>query len=566
VNIQPKTDRKGRPKYVSGKQPGWNQKSRRWTGIDGKITSHEKVMRWYASQGQSKPEDAFGGTVERRGENTYALTFPTPITSSFEIVEATMAGAEKGPFGGLANILQAVLKPSVIPLKKRPPDWMPTQVSARMRLSEHYFATEGDASNICSAPIEILAGKPRSVIVESPNAKHRAEVESFLQRIRIDEVIPEIWSSMRVYGQAYPYEIVEGEKFNLQGVLCLSPQNVHRGWDWSYTLSSDMIDKPEWNEELIESHFPDMMYQQMIQHWNDTSPKTMAGLPLDKNYIAHISDRVYMPWWRYAMPMLSLGFRDLTSRTIQEDAIRAVTEGHRYQLWVFKLGSENIPPMPDEVTALKNVLGTMVTERTGTLVWKNPLEIEVHVPKGLDVLMVSGYLDFLTRQFFRKMGFTPRLLTGEAPGVLGGEASGAAGGAKPEIDVQLYLERCRAQEAKIMAWLWSLVDKYLRGTGKPTKDMAKTTFKLAPTDIEMAARIEAIFGPAYRDGVLSERTYLEQMGRNLETEIERKREAKPARDEGLFNPPATFAQQVVNPAGQVEKEVAQTEVETTGTE
>jgi len=285
-------------------------------------------------------------------------------------------------------------------------------------------------------------------------------------------------------------------------------------------------------------------------------------LDMPQDIMRSIHDKGFS-WYLYTMPMLSLGFRDLTSRIVHEDAVRAVTEGYKYQLWTFLLGDADHPPLPSEVSALQSVLGGAVIERSGYLVWRNPLKVEVHVPQGLDTLIGKDYLGYLTRQFFRKMGITPRVMSGEAPGTLGSETSGGGGGDVASIDVQLYMERVRFQEKRrIMAWLMYLIEKWVRGTSKTgIKALPKTSVRFSLTDLEMSAKVKDIFGPMYRDGASSVRTYLRAGGLQYENELANKREEQDARTEGLFNPPATFAQMVVGPQGQPQatKTVEQTE-------
>ena len=154
------------------------------------------------------------------------------------------------------------------------------------------------------------------------------------------------------------------------------------------------------------------------------------------------------------------------------------------------------------------------------------------------------------------MGVTSRVLSGEAPGTLGSNTGGGAGGDVAALDVSLYMERVRFQEQRIMSWLKYLVEKWLRQNAKAgIKDLKDVQLHFPLTDFEMESRVKNIFGPMYREGPLSATTYLKTANLRWDNEKVNKESEKDAREAGMLNPPASFAQMVVNQAGQNIKEV-----------
>lgn len=535
------------PTYQHGVSAGWNERSKRWTSREGRITSYGKVLEENAGQ------NAFGVFIPKAFNTTPAAN----AFGKFEVYSSNLVDPDSlksdAPMSGLANILTAALHLSDTPEKKRPANYMMPQVRSRMQLAEHFYQTDGDPTNVCDVPVELLA---RDLVVECPEVALRKDIEEFIADNALGEMVGELWRTMRVYGQAFPFEAWQGKE--LQTVINLKPLYVHVGYNWGYALDSELVGEKSWTEDLIESRLPPAMHRALIRHWNDNPPPEGfginfgSGMPLNGDVLKPIRDREFN-WARYSMPMLSRGFRDLTDRTIYEDSMRALVEGHRYQLWVFKLGDKDHPPMPQEITALNNVLGGISGERTGTLVWRNPLEAEILVPVGLDKMAGNSYHAELTKSFFRKMGITSQVVSGEIPGTLG-----IAGGGRgnTSIDVQIYIERARYQADQVTRWVEYLVKKWAEKNSKAVKPLKGLHIRFAPTQLEQESKIAAVMLPMYEAGVLSIHTLHSMAGLNYETETAHKKDEQKSID--VYKPPATFAQTVVSPSGETTKEVSQT--------
>jgi len=538
------------PRYISGKQAGFNPKSGRWTGLDGKMTSKARAIESNIKSDFSGKDD-FGGRVE------IPLWNNTPISNEFgrfEVISSPLNAEvdEKTPYNGLQNVLKAALQLATDPDKKRPANYMLPQVQTRMRLAEHFYQTEGDATNVCDVPIELIS---RKLIVHCPDTELREDIEGFLADNGIEEVVSELWRTMRVYGQAFPHEAWDETDKNKVTILNLYPLHVHVGYNWGFALGSEYVGENAWSKELIETRMPPALHRPLLRHWNENPPPyDGAGMPLDGTMLRPIRDRDFN-WTRYSMPMLSRGFRDLTSRIVHEDAIRAVTEGYKYQLWVFSLGDADHMPLPAQLNALRNNLSGINVNRTGMLVWWNaPLNVNVYAPTGLDTLMGGNYLSYLTKQFFRKMGITAEVVSGEMPGILGG--TGGRGGAG-DLDVMIYIERARYQADQVTRWVEYLVKKWANRTFRAKKPLAKLRIQFAPNILEMEKRVEKVFMPMYEGGALSLRTLQSAAGLTYESELSNKEEESKKKD--LWVPPATFSQTVVGPEGDVTKEVSQTQ-------
>ena len=561
------------PKFIANQQAGYDAPSKHWRTRDGKYATKNRAIE----ENNLTSKEGFGGGTK--------FHFPAPITNNFEVLEASMSSlADGSPFSGLAGVLKASLgsvegyaekaqttldrmweryqaKPAdeknriaavqgfdKAPETKPMANYMPTQMLTRMNLAEHYWNTDGDAMNVCETPIEILT---RDVDVICPDRSLRRDIEDFRDQYHLVERMAELWSVMREYGQSYPFEVWSESGKELVDIVPLPPKHVHIGYNWAYGLSSMMVGQDEWTEALLQAVFPPAMFRILQRHWNDSpiaTPGQGAFLPGDN--LRPIFDK-QRSWARYSMPMLSRGFRELVSRTVYEDSVRALVEGMRYQLWVIKVGDADHPPLPQEIAAVKDMLNAMSGEATGMFVWRDsPLQVEVHIPKGLDQMIGNDYGGVMTKQFFRKMGITAEVISGETPGMLGGSGGrGGSGGAKGDIDVQIYIERARYQASQVTSWAEYLVRKWASLNSKyAQKNIQKIRLPFKPTVIEMENRVKNVFGPMYRDGALSHRDYVAAAGLDGETVITQKRAEEKDRD--ILMPPVSYTQTVVNADGE----------------
>jgi hypothetical protein len=568
------------PIYRSGVSGGFNPKSKRWHDISGKITTRSKALA-----SSIKAED-FGGVVERRMQ--------TPITDALARAEfhatdlSSLAENPTFPLNGIASILNSIVDASATlyknntenfnkrvdakiqeydktptghklvaslhldtnPASRPLPNYMPSPVQVRMRLAEMFYQTEGDAQSIVDAPVELLSKK---ILVKCPDKELRADIEQFILDNSLEPIASELWRTMRIYGVAYPWEIWDGNKF--VAVVPQYPLHIHIGYNWSYSLSPNLVNADEWNRDLMESRLPPAMFKPLVRHWDENPINvSMQGIPLSGNDLKPISDKDFS-WQRYPQPMLARGFRDLTSKIVHEDAIRALSEGYRYQLWVFKLGDADHRPMVEEINYFKGAIADTNKDRTGNLVWVNPLEVEILTPKGLDIMMGNEYLGYLTRQFFRKMGISSKVVSGETPGVLSSQGAGRGG---DDIDVLLYVEKARWQANQILRWATYLVKKWATRTSTryAAKDIAKISLRFAPTQMEVSDLISNVFLPLYESGAGTWHTLQEVAGLDPDTELQIKKDEQA--DKPLFEPPATFSQTVQDGSGNVINRTSQT--------
>jgi len=173
------------------------------------------------------------------------------------------------------------------------------------------------------------------------------------------------------------------------------------------------------------------------------------------------------------------------------------------------------------------------------------------------------------KSFYRKMGITSMVVSGERPGTMGGGGVGGGGGGDSKgLDVQIFLERMRFQVNQVLAWAKYVIVKEIRMSGSQKggiKEAERMHLRLPYTDLEMAQKVKEIFGPAYKDGVLSAGDYLQSMNKHYDSVIQRKKDEKKDVDAGLLNPPITFAQVVMGAGGETKK-VSQTEPQGSPTE
>jgi hypothetical protein len=577
------TPRPGDPMFIANEQAGWSENAGRWLDKGGKFSTRNKVLSSNTQRGSQ------GGFVK--------FNAPTPITSNFEILEmSAFNGETESPMSGIGGVLNALVNSGtayrarmsasyeagvklwekhrankmmgVQGFDKTPEDkplanFMPVQIQTRLAIAEQYYNNDGDAANVVDVPVELLS---RKIDVTCTDTRLRQEIEQFLLDKKLEAIISELWSTMREYGQSYPYEVWDDpdNPKDLINIIPLPPKSVHVGYYWSYALGADYAGAVTWTESLMNSVFPPAMFKILQRHWNDSPMYEIpaSGVPLSGDFLVPLFDKK-RSWARYSNPMIMRGIRELVDRTVYQDSVRALVEGFRYQLWVIKLGDADHVPQPEEIAAVKQMVTDMSGDRTGMLVWRDaPFTVEVHAPKGLQEMISNDYYGGMTKEFMRKMGITSQVVDGETPGTLGSSGGRGAAADKGDINVQLFYERARYQSKQILDWLTYLIKKWVRyntaGKKLSIKALDSLSLDFAPTYVEIAGRVSEIYGPMYRDGALSHHTYTAAAGLRGDVELEYKRNELPARDEGLLNPPVTYAQMVVNAQGDT-KQVSQTE-------
>lgn len=508
------------PRFISGKQAGFNPDSGKWHGIDGRFAAKEDALRTPREWGR------FVSTPDRAPMSRYA-----------EQLELLIGGMDISALRRAENLTEP----------------MPGAMRAMMRLAEFYIETEGDVFQTIEVPLDI-ALKPLEI--QSPDSGFQRDLEELYSEQNLDMLqnMYYIWLCSGIYGQAFPLLLLDDNVQDSRVVL-IPPKNVDVGRSFSLGggLTISAPGREGWSKQLLEAAFPPMVYNRYESDWNEQVANG-RDIEIPQTDCFPVREKS-LPFQRYAVPPVYRASRALSTRRIFEEMRRATVEGYKNQLWYFRYGDpsgENMP-LPEEVQFLADQVEGLYGERTGVFVWEGRLDIQVIAPQAVDSMMANETFVGLTMEVFRKLGISLKVVSGER-GPLGG---GQARVGDMELDVSILLERVKFKIGQMLRWERLSRARLVQRMGPAAvKANAKATVETGRIDMEVERQIRERLLPAYQAGPLSIQTFLQQGGWDWAVELQRKTEEERYRQ--LFSPPASFSQMVVGPQGQEKKTVEQT--------
>jgi hypothetical protein len=522
------------PVWVKGVQSGYDHKSGKYRSYQGPFVKRQKALE------ETSPEEVYGAISKGNF---------TPLSNAAEALENRIAGfdikrADVDWFNDTKQTIRAI----------------PASILARMKLAEHYAATEGDVFQCLSIPIDVgLRFEPENDVQCADKVAQR-DLRDFYGEgadgIDLYQAFSEASLCTAIYGQAFPLQIFPRKGDDPEGafdtsrspaVMFLNPKTVWVGrvysmsqWDMAVTPE----DATKWTEELIQKSVPPMMYSALIMR--DNEMLQMGKIPLNPEYSFPVRDKA-LSWERYAYPMLSRALRSISTRQVLEEMIRSTIEGYKNQLWAFLVGEKENPASPQKIKRLTEKLNSLNNERTGMLIWTHDLQIQQHTPKPLDQLLANEAWVNLTFHMFTQIGINPYFISGIK--------QGRSTSADLQVDVDILVERMKFWHKQLRRLERNIRKHWCEWSGvtkEATKDkIMRADVHLGTIDLNATERIKNRIQPLCQMGYLSNQTAIESAGYNYELELERKKAEQ--KDAELFQPKATFAQQTVNP-GSPEKE------------
>lgn len=473
---------------LGNSEPHYDVTAKRWIGSDGRFTTERKANEEFALI-----EGAFSNPVHFN---------PHPTSDA---INKTM---------GIAAALQEVLAS-----EDKKPQPMPSDVYTAMLLSDYFMDTEGDLEQTITAPMEIGI-KP--LVVSCKDKEIEKQAREIVKQLYLDDVCQDMYYCIETYGQAYPLE--DWSKGDLSAIYLLDPKLV-----WSDKVNSWAVADKNLISVLKSLQIPNFEYHGGGDQ-NSNMPQGVVGIPGELIRALYARKQAWKP---YAMPPLRRSFRTLSSRQVLDEMVRATIEGYQNQLWVFKIGAPEKPATGKEILYLKAQIEGSAGDRTGHLVWNYDLEVEQHAPKGLDQILGGDKWDQYTIKLFTERGISVRMVSGNSTNNQDRNI---------ELDVQILIERLISRRRQLEQWVSYLFEKI--AVNNKWKTVPNVHFGSISLQDQML--IQQRIQPLYTTGLLSSKTALEGAGYDYETELANKK----AEDRGLFSPPTTFAQTVVDKDGE----------------
>jgi len=551
---------KAKPDY------SYDKKSRRWRDASGKIVKKTEMDQRKLLAGRADDGTEFGFTVPRMVRTPKSTLYAklehligmgergVDISREPELLEAGNRFNEVIAFSD-PDLLESGEGRNLVTAKEvevggvsNPPQPIPSGIRAAMNSSEYYCNTEGDIFQAIESPIDVSIS---DLEIRVPGDKGLDRMLKDLYspaQLDMVSVLTQLWLITSIYGVAFPLEVPATRSdatAPIEKIVMLPSKFVWVGYhltnsnlpvgDSPYMLRP-LNGQPNWTPELLKQTMMPMTYnafatgfnEQIIQGW---------GLPLSPEYLHPVRGKAF-DWNRYPLPPISRAFRAISTRAIYQEMRRALLEGFKNQLWVFILGSKELPPSPKEMQALKSAISGLSGNRTGDLVWRYPLDVQVKVPESIENAIGNETSQSFTLEIFRNLGMNIQISTGNKVFMPGG--SGDAG---IEIDLTIWLRRIEFIRNNIMRWEQGFRHRLADRMGAPKLKEAQVSF--SKSLLEVSEKIKKEIVPMYSAGLYSPQTALLAAGKDYNVEIDNKKVAQ--KDAELLIPPATYSQTTVNP-------------------
>lgn len=539
--------------WKQDKRPGYDFVAKRYRTASGKLITKQDYEALIGTH-----EEIPYGIVQYAPENT--------LSTVMAAIDRIVGGLQSGKMSlddktltaasGKYNMLLAAIDNSGYQQAQS----MPSDIRAAMSLSEYYDRNYGDVHQHTRTPIELAMGE---LIIEGGDEGVRNALKALYGtegepgRVNMRHALEQIWMAVSNYGSAYPLE-VQGEEG--EAIVQLPPKHMWVGYtmDTGSTLLPEGLNpvKKEnvvgpyrfnsptteaWTEELVSKSIMPMAYSAFGPHWNEQIARGW-GIPIDPNNLHPVRD--FAPdWQRFPIPGLTRAFRALAQRAIWDEMTQATIEGFKNQLWVFILGDKDKPPSLAEVLAFKEALLQAASDRTGSLVWKAPLEVKQYAPSTLQNALSPEIRQGMTLEVYRNIGANVRLITGNTA------QTGDRGAEGFEIDLGILLRRLDYIRTQLLVWekgyrvRWAL----RKGDKNLVEAVKKIKVRFSRSLMEIASIVESEIRPLYSIGLLSPQTALDRTGYNYGQELSNKEAHEPNKEK--FAPPPTFNQ--IAPNGEV---------------
>jgi len=439
-------------------------------------------------------------------------------------------------------------------LYQDPPQPIPTGIRSAMTLSEYYCNTQGDVWQHIESPIDLSISNLEISVPKDKGVEKMLRDLYGPEQLNMRYILYQNMLTSSVYGSAYPMEVPDSRDNPsvIRQIIPLPPKYMWVG----YHMVNGMLapegapspyamrpwdGSPNWTVELAQKMFMPMTYnayasgfnEQIVQGW---------GLPVNPEYLHPVRSKAFH-WQRYPLPPISRAFRSISTRAIYQEMRRAILEGYKNQLWLFLIGNDKVPPSPQEMIALKAAVEGMSGTRTGNLVWRAGLDVQIKTPAALNDAIGNEVPQTLTLEVFRDLGSNVRLVTGNQVSMPG---SGTGGGGGVEIDMSVWLRRLEYIRTTNMEWEYLFrmrqADRWdgKNGSGKARKALETARVQFSKSLLEIAEAIKQEVIPLYSVGLTSPQTALQRAGGDYETELANKKVFGPNREE--FFPLPTYNQ------------------------
>lgn len=529
--------------FKKGEQAGYDPKDNRYHDINGSRISKSAYLE--SKLTENSPDLRF---IENG-------MFGSPMSKGFEKIENIVGSS------GLLDTGKAFEEFAKKPTKAWP---LPQDILTAMRLSEYFYRTEGDVAYALQVPREVLFAQEFKI--SSPLPEIEKDLKELYDEDQLDmiQLLKDIYDCEAVYGNVFPI-LLPSKDNKLAGVTLLNPKYVYCGSPIAQeTMMSTAATTPEsistseftsttygllsqtekeWNKKVLLNEIHPLAYNAFGPRWNE---QDVRGLWIDLNpkYLHPIQVNKQR-WERYATPYLARAFRAITNRKVFEELRRATAEGYKSQLFMFNVGTPEVPGTVEELRIYAGILNSLAPERTGMILGRGNISGQVMHMDALQGLLAEETFHGLTINIFRNLGMNLRFVSGEHP-------NQRAGGTD-DLDIMLFSERMTFKQKMMGRWeRWfrlTLAEMTHPGDVKYMEAMRQTKVEFQKPMIEMASYIKSYLMPIFTIGAMSIKTFQEKAQLTPEVELANRKAEQSSGQDLLFTPRTTYVQTATNSDG-----------------
>lgn len=447
-----------------------------------------------------------------------------PLSRAAEQLEARVAGYDSPlAMHHSFHSLFAAARPST-----SDPLPIPAPVMAMYRLADYYMETEGDLAMTVERPIQL--GVTDLIIDHKTPSVRRAWEDIYLESA-VHEALIAIYRDLKVYGVACPFVTMDNRRRQPVSITLFDPKTIRIGHEMVGGFYGTLVGPRSLIQNMADA--VRQLQERPLAYAPIIGQIGATGIRISPEAMQLVRDPLAPPYLAYPRPPFRRSFRLLSTRQILEEMIRGTIEGYKNQLWHVAVGTRELPASPEEIRRVATALEATKGDRTGVLVTRGNVTVQVHTPT-VDRTLISEKWQELTIQLLRQRGFSLRILSGEQT---------AAGRDNREVDVKVFVGTLDFDRQALLRWLRYLNRLYIRSKGLPAS--YEPIIRFRKSALQIAAEVADVILPMYTTGLLSAHTALAETDHNYDTELAHKREEQPYRD--LFGPPPSFNQQVTRP-------------------
>jgi hypothetical protein len=376
----------------------------------------------------------------------------------------------------------------------------------------HYYNTEA----IPAAVIDLYASLPiTSFEIECKNPHVRKFMQDMVKRLKLREVLQGLALEYFMIGDVFIMSELDDDHKTWKKLVVLNPDQVE-------VRRNVLADQPVIEmipdddlKNIIFNQRPPELYQYFRNFMPDVirAVKDGKNIPIDPAHITHFK-HMATPYSVYGTPILKRIFKTLMYKEMLRRAQFVIAERYVTPLKIFKLGTLEEPPPPEEIDAMQQQLDAVLNDPSLVLVTSARLQADWQGISG-KTLQLGGEYDFTEREMIAGLGVSRAFLDGLGPTY----ANASIGGNAFLQKLENFRETLKQFiEEKIFKPICILNDFYDRDPDTDEEYLIEPEFKWDALRLQdEASRQQAIF-QLRQANLLSAKTVLEAYHINPETE------------------------------------------------